>query len=153
MDENIQLIAERCVKSQDIPLSELPLLIPYVESFLDNDWLEANMTEYEAWAQQNSDPFLQHNFLHRPLGFNLLVAAIWAAKYWTREHIKDTTFNPRPGARRLFNIAGAIAILELYAEEWLDQDAREHLKQRFQSTENLWGIIHELNTFAPCSMK
>jgi len=148
LDKDIRVIAEKCSKSQEVNTSELPLLRPYVESFLDRDWLDTRLEEYKSWAKNNSDPVLQHNFLHRPIGFNMLVVAIWAAHYWEREHQSDASFQPKMGAIRLMNIASSLAVLELHAEQWLNSAAREYLKQRLQSIEDLWGIIHELNTFA-----
>ena len=148
MNIDMQSIAEKCSSSQALDSSELPLLLPYVESFLDKDWLDTKLAEYKAWAANNSNPFLQHSFLHRPIGFNMLVAAIWAMDYWKREHETDVSFKPRMGAIRLMNIACSLAILEFYAEGWLNTAARKYLEQRLQSTEDLWGLIHELNTFA-----
>jgi len=148
LDKNIQVIAEKCSKFQEVDTSELPLLRPYVENFLDRDWLDTRSEEYKAWAKNNSDPFLQYNFLHRPMGFNMLVSAIWAAHYWEREHKSDASFQPRMGAIRLMSIACSLAVLELHAERFLDSTARGYLKARLQSTTDLWGVIHELNTFA-----
>lgn len=148
MDKNILAIAEKCSSFQEVDTSQLPLLRPYVESFVDREWLDTKLTEYKTWALDNSEPFLQHNFLHRPIGFNMLVAAIWAANYWENEYKSDASFRRRMGAIRLMNIASSLAVLELHAEQYLDSTAREHLKQRLQSTEDLWGVIHELNTFA-----
>lgn len=148
MDRDILAIAEKCSSSQEVDTSQLPLLRPYVENFVDREWLDTKLAEYKAWALDNSEPFLQHNFLHRPIGFNMLVAAIWAANYWENEYKSDASFQRRMGAIRLMNIASSLAVLEMHAEKYLDSAAREHLKQRLQSTEYLWGIIHELNTFA-----
>jgi hypothetical protein len=148
LDKDIRVIAEKCSKFQEVDASELPRLRTYVENFIDRDWLATRLEEYKAWAKNNSDPVLQHNFLHRPIGFNMLVSAIWAAHYWEREHQSDASFQPRMGAIRLMNIACSLAVLELHAEQSLDFAAREYLKQRLQSNEDLWGIIHELNTFA-----
>ncbi|MFC1971177.1 hypothetical protein ACFLV0_04530 [Chloroflexota bacterium] len=148
MDKDILAIAEKCSRYQEVATSELPILRPYLESYLDRSWLNSRLTEYENWALKNSDPFLQHNFLHRPIGFNMLVAAIWAARYWENEHKSDTSFQPKMGAIRLINIACSLAVLELRAGQYLNLASRNHLKERLQSTEQLWGIIHELNTFA-----
>ena len=148
MDKDILTIAEKCSKFQEVDTSKLPLLRPYVESFLDRDWLDTRLAEYETWALGNSDPFLQHNFLHRPIGFNMLVAAIWAANYWENEYKSDASFQPKLGAIRLINIASSLAVLELQAEKCLDFASRKYLRQRLQSTKDLWGVIHELNTFA-----
>lgn len=148
MDKDIQIIAEKCSNSQVVDIAELSLLRPYAESYLDRNWLDCKLEEYKAWARVNSEPFLQHNFLHRPTGFNMLVAAIWAASYWENEHKNNASFQPRMGAIRMMNIACSLAVLELHAGQCLDFASREHLKQRLQSTDNLWGIIHELNTFA-----
>lgn len=145
MDIKIQSIAEKFIANQPISLKELPLLRSYLESFIDKDWLAVQLTEYQSWSKQNSDPFLQYNFLHRPTGFNMLAASFWAEKYWEQEFTND---DPKMSASRLLNIAISISILELYAEEWLDVSAREYLKQRLQSTDSLWGVIHELNTYS-----
>ena len=148
VDNDILKIAEKCSKHQELEVSELPTLRPYVESFLDRDWLNTKLTEYKTWAKNNSYPFLQHNFLHRPIGCNMLVSAIWATDYWENEYKNDVSFQPRMGANRLMDIACTLAVLELHAERYLDSAARKNLRQRLQSTEGLWGIIHELNTFA-----
>lgn len=148
MDKDIQIIAEKCSNSQVVETTELPLLRPYVESYLDRNWLDCQLEEYEAWARVNSEPFLQHNFLHRPTGFNMLVAAIWAASYWENEYKNDASFKRSLGAIRMMNIACSLAVLELHAKQCLDFAARKYLKQRLQSTQELWGVIHELNTFA-----
>jgi hypothetical protein len=148
MDEAIKIIAEKCFNSQQLDTAELPLLHPYIEGFLDGGWLDTRLKEYQAWALDNSDPFLQHNFLHRPIGFNMLVAAIWAVNYWENEYKNDASFMPRMGATRLINIACSLAVLEFHAGQWLNVSAREHLQQRLQTATELWGVIHELNTFA-----
>lgn len=148
MDKDIKTIAEKCSNSQELDTAQLPLLRPYVEGFLDRDWLDTKLKEYETWASDDSDPFLQHNFLHRPVGFNMLVAAIWAANYWEEEYKDDTSFMPRMGATRLINIGCGLAVLEYHAEQWLNAPVREYLRQRLQTTIDLWGVIHELNTFA-----
>jgi len=148
LDKDIQIIAEKCANSQAVDIAELSLLRPYVESFLDRNWLDCKLEEYKDWAKVNSEPFLQHNFLHRPIGFNMLIAALWAASYWENEHKEDASFQPKMGAIRMMNIACSLAVLELHAKQRLDSSAREYLKQRLQSIQELWGVIHELNTFA-----
>ena len=85
MDKDIRVIAEKCSNSQAVDASELLQLRPYIESFLDKDWLDSKLEEYKVWASDNSDPFLQHKFLHRPLDFNMLISAIWATRYWENE--------------------------------------------------------------------
>lgn len=148
MDRDIQNIAEKCSKSLELETSELHQLIPYAESFLDSDWLNTQLAKYRVWALGNSEPFLQYNFLHRPIGFNMLVSAIWAARYWESESIKDSSFQLKMGAKRLLNIASALAVLEYNAEQWLNTTSRSYLKKRLTLADHLWGVIHELNTFA-----
>ena len=148
MDKDIQTIAQKCSKSHELDTAELHRLIPYVESFLDRDWLNAQLAKYKVWALGNSEPFLQYNFLHRPIGFNMLVTAIWAARYWKNESINDSSFQLKMGARRLLNIASSLAVLEYNAEKWLNTTSRSYLKKRLTMASHLWGVIHELNTFA-----
>ena len=45
MDNDILAIAEKCSKFQEVYTSELPLLRPYIESFLDRDWLDTRLAE------------------------------------------------------------------------------------------------------------
>ena len=115
MDTDILAIANKCSKAPEVKVSELPLLRPYLESFLDRDWLDTKLAEYRAWAQNNSEPFLQHYFLHKPIGFNMLVAAIWATNHWENEFKNNASYQPRMGAHRLGNIACSLAVLELHA--------------------------------------
>lgn len=121
---------------------------PYVEGFLDPDWLREQLDEYERWGTDNSDPFLRRNLLHRPMGFNLLGAAIWAARSWEDIYQGDQSFRPPMGPKRLLTIACSLAVLELHAGSQLDTDAREYLQQRLQASDQLWGVVHECNTFA-----
>lgn len=123
-------------------------LRPYIESFLDSTWLEDKLNQYKNWAAKNSDPVLQRNFLHRPLGFNMLAASIWVARDWEAIHQGDRSFELPVGAGRLLNIACSLAVTEYHARQFLDQDARDHLRQRLQATDQVWGMIHELQTFA-----
>jgi len=128
MNEEIRSIAEQCSRpSYGIHDLMLLQLRPYIEDFLDTKWLNTKITEYERWASKNSDPFLQRSFLHRPLGFNILVASIWAARDWESIHNKESTFRPPMGAKRLANIACSLAVLELHAGHSLDLEARKHL--------------------------
>lgn len=131
-------------------VNELDLihLRPYVESFLDLDWLREQLDEYEHWGTDNSDPFLRRNLLHRPIGFNMLGAAIWAARSWEDIYQEDQSFRPPMGPKRLINIACSLAVLELHAGSQLDVDAREYLQQRLQASGQLWGVVHECETFA-----
>ena len=149
MDENIEAIAIAC-SGEDRGVNELHLirLRPYVESFLDPDWLSEELRCYEDWASESSDPTLQAGLLHRPIGMNMLPAAIWASRYWERMHEQDAKFRPPAGAKRLINIACSLAVLELNASGKLDAAAREYLRQRMQASDQVWGVIHECNTFA-----
>ena len=54
---------------------------------------------------------------------------------------------PPAGAKRLLTIAVDLAILEYTANGWMDDSAREHIQNRLQSAENVWGIIPECRTF------
>jgi len=123
-------------------------LRPYIEGFLDTNWLENELKEYKNWALKNSHPVLQRSLLHRPLGFNMLVASIWATRYWESIYKEDSSFGLPGGARWLVNIACSLAVLELHAGQFLDSKAREHLRQRLQAASQVWGVIHELRTFA-----
>jgi hypothetical protein len=123
-------------------------LQPYIEGFLDTRWLSIKLKEYENWASKNSDPSLQRRLLHRPSGFNMLVASIWAARNWKNIYKNEPSFKPPAGAKRLISIACSLAILELHAGQLFDQEVRQYLQQRLQDTQGLWSIIHELYTFA-----
>ena len=149
MNEQVRSIAEQCSKPE-ARVNELSLLElrPYVESFLDSNWLNNKLKEYEIWASENSDPVLQRNRLHRPFGFNMLVASIWAARSWENIYKEEPSFEPPSGAKRLISIACSLAVLELHAGQLLDQTTRRYLQQRLQNTQGLWSIIHELHTFA-----
>ena len=70
MNSTVRKIAEQCSQPK-ARVNELDLvhLRPYIEGFLDPDWLRAKFDEYESWTNDNSDPFLQRN-LHRPIGLN-----------------------------------------------------------------------------------
>lgn len=149
MNQAIRSIAEQCSRPKGRVHEEAMLhLRPYIESFLDSAWLENELNQYENWASKNSDPVLQRNFSHRPLGFNMLAASIWVARDWEAIHKGDPSFKLPIGARRLLNIAVSLAVMEYQAGQFLDQNARDHLRQRLQATDQMWGIIHELQTFA-----
>jgi hypothetical protein len=121
MDNKIQEIAEECSRPGG-SVDELSLvhLRPYLESYLDSDWLREKLQEYEIWASTNSDHTLQRNILHRPLGINVLVAMIWSARSWERLYRDDASFRPPGGAKKLINIAASLAVLELHAGLHLD---------------------------------
>lgn len=78
----------------------------------------------------------------------MLVALIWATRDWESICEEDPSFKLPGGARRLGNIACSLAVLELHAGQLRDLEAREHLRQRLQAADQLWGVIHELHTFA-----
>ncbi len=149
MNDIVEKIAAQC-STIGGKVNELDLvhLRPYLEGFLDPAWLRRNLDEYEAWAVDNSDPVLQSKLLHRPLGMNMLVAAIWAARYWEDEWVRNSAFRPPAGAKRLLNIASNLGVLQLNADSLLDPPAIEHIQQRMQAAGALWGIIHELNTYS-----
>ena len=149
MNNTIRKIAEQCSLPKP-RVNELDLvhLRPYVESFLDRHWLQNQLYEYERWGADNSDPFLQRTTLHRPIGFNMLAAAIWAARSWEAIYRGDQSFRPPMGPKRLGNIACSLAVPELHAGSQLDADSRKYLQQRLQAADQLWGVVHECNTFA-----
>ena len=148
MNESIRSIAEQCSQpNSSLRESSLLQLRPYIEGFFDANWLETNLKYYENWASKNSDPSLQRNLLHRPLGFNMLTASIWAARDWENICKEDPAFRPPMGAKRLASIASSLAVLELHAGELLDAETRTYLQQRLQAADEVWGLIHELHTF------
>jgi len=71
-----------------------------------------------------------------------------ATRDWESIYKEDPSFKLPGGARRLVNIACSLAVLELHTGQLLDSEAREHLRQRLQATDQVWGVIHELYTFA-----
>lgn len=149
MNDEIRSIAEQCSQpSPGIPHLALLQLRPYIESFFDPNWLDSKLRYYREWASKNSDPFLQRSLLHRPLGFNMLVASIWAARNWENIYKEDPNFRPSMGAKRLANIASSLAVLELHAGHLLDFEARRHMQERLQATDLVWGVINELHAFA-----
>ena len=146
MNNTIRRIAEQC--SDPKPrVNELDLvhLRPYVESFLDPHWFWNQLDDYQSWGADNSDPYLQRSLLHRPIGFNMLAAAIWAARSWEDIYRGEQSFRPPMGPKRLLNIACSLAVLELHAGSQLKSDAREYLQQRLQAADQLWGVVHECN--------
>jgi len=149
MNEEIRSIAEHCSRpGPGMHESVLLQLRPYIEDFLDPNWLNSKLKDYEEWASKNSDPFLQRSLLHRPLGFNMLAASIWAARDWEKICKEDPSFRPPMGAKRLASIASSLAVLELHAGQLLDLEARIHLRERLQAVDHVWGVINELHTFA-----
>ena len=149
MNAEIRAIAEQCSQPKSsVPDLALLQLRPYIEGFLDVNWLNIKLNDYENWASKNSDPFLQRSLLHRPPGFNMVAVSIWAARDWENKYKEEPSFRPPMGAKRLISIACSLAVLELHAGQLLDSEAREHLRQRLQAADGVWGVIHELNTFA-----
>ncbi len=149
MDEIIHKIAEECSQNSG-GIDELSLihLRPYLESFLDSDWLDASLNRYETWATKYSDPTLQRILLHRPIGMNVLAAMIWAARSWQNEYSLDPSFRPPNGAKSLIGISSSLAVLELHSASYLDFKALKHIQDRLQHTDLFWGMVHEINTFA-----
>src|SRR4030042_864892 len=149
MNEIIGSIGEQCSHLKSgVNEQALFQLRPYIEGFLDTKWLESELRKYQDWASRNSDPSLQRSLLHRPSGFNMLAASIWAARDWESIHKTDSSFRAPMGAKRLINIACSLAVLELHAGQLLGSEARENLRQRLQATDQVWGVIHELQAFA-----
>ena len=126
MNAEIRAIAEECAQPKSsVPESALLQLRPYIEGFLDANWLSIKLNDYENWASKDSDPFLQRSLLHRPPRFNMLAASIWAARNWESIYKEDPSFRLPGGAKRLINIACSLAVLELHADQLLDSKARE----------------------------
>ena len=99
MNQTIRSIAEQCSQPTAGVYQQAVLhLRPYIEGFLYTNWLEGELDKYEDWASKNSDPFLQRSLLHRPLGFNMLVASIWATRDWENIRKEDSSFG-LPGGR------------------------------------------------------
>jgi hypothetical protein len=149
MDKTVCEIAEECSRASG-GVDELSLLHlrPYLEGFLDSNWLDKKLKEYDSWASKNSDPTLQRNILHRPIGMNMLIAIIWAARSWEELYLDDTSFIPTGGAKSLIRIATSLAVLELRAGKHLNSEARKYIQRRLQATDQFWGMVHEMNTFA-----
>jgi hypothetical protein len=120
----------------------------YVENFLDAAWVRSEYVTYEAWARGNSHPVLQAKLLHRPLGMNPVVAMLWAAHWWEKEQRSDPSFEPPSGAKRLIPFAAALALTEAETAADFDEPARKHLQERLRAPENVWGAVHECQTFA-----
>lgn len=149
MDEIIHKIAEECSQgSGSVDEFSLLHLRPYIEGFLDPSWLDTNINKYKTWAKEYSAPTLQRVILHRPIGMNILVAMIWAARSWEEEYLLDHSFRPQNGAKSLIGISCSLAILELHSGNYLDSQALKYIQTRLQSTNNFWGMVHEVNTFA-----
>jgi hypothetical protein len=141
--------------SDNAPIDELDLrhLRPYIESFINPNWLEDRLHEYEKWAKKYSDPVLQRNLLHRPIGMNILIALIWAARSWEKEYKVDSSYSPKGAVKRLINIAISMAILELNASKYLDSSARRYIQQRLQAADQFLGLTHEIYTYAHFAKK
>ena len=137
MNKIIHKIAEECSRDSG-SIDELSLLHlrPYIEGFLDSNWLDINIDEYETWAKKYSDPSLQRKLLHRPIGMNILVAMIWAARSWQKEYSLDLSFQPTNGAKSLIGISCSLAVLELHSSHYLDSQALKYIQARMQSLEN-----------------
>jgi hypothetical protein len=149
MEEIVRKIAEKCSRA-DARVNDLDLvhLRPYIEGFLDSQWLESQLCDYNAWASKNSDDTLRRAILHRPLGTNVLIAMIWAARSWEREYRSNASLHPGAGAKRLLSIACSMAVLERHAGDLFDREAREYIRQRLQAERNLVGVVHEVNAAA-----
>jgi hypothetical protein len=79
---------------------------------------------------------------------NMLVAALWASRWWLGELEKTPAFRPPFGAKRLINLAVPIAITEPHSGGFMNDAARDHMRQRLQSARGLWGLVHECETLA-----
>ena len=148
MDTEVQKIAERCSKRvSQVKDTDLIHLLPYMEGFLNRTWLAYQISQYEAWGKTDSDPALQSGLLHRPLGFNMLVAGLWSARYWEEQQRRPPPFRLPMGAKWLLLLAADFAVLELHAGDRMDKPALEHVRQRLQASDNVWGLLHEVRTF------
>ena len=148
MDQTIRRVVSEglAAPTASLDLRHLPNLRVYFEGFLDQERLKTDLASYAIWASTNSAPVLQGGFLHRPLGTNMLVAAIWSCKNWETIRREHPNSPPPAGAKRLARIALDLATLESHSPSSFDEPAREFLQQRLQSPEEVWGVIHEVQT-------
>jgi hypothetical protein len=145
----VSAVAEQCsFQGAEVGVDSLAYLQPYIEGFMEAEWLAAELQELESWVARNADPILQMRLLSRPLKGNVLVAAILAGRNWQRLCASGGWFDAPMGPKRLLHMAISLAVLEHKAGTWLDAAARKHLQQRLRSADNVWGVIHECATFA-----
>src|SRR2546430_1649770 len=110
MDARVREIALACSGGQpSVDVRELPVLLAYVEQFLDREWLGVELDAFSSWVQDNSDPILQMRLLHRPLGANFLLAAIWSARQFLWICGRDGWFEPAFGPKYLATVAATLA--------------------------------------------
>src|SRR5712692_2985836 len=117
MDDIVRRIAESSIETSVLDLANPGICdspARYIESVLDKDWLERQLSDYQAWAEDNSHPFLQTKLLHKALDTNHLVAAIWATRFW-EDDPKDWLGVFPTAVLRLARVAVDMAITEIHA--------------------------------------
>ena len=132
-------------------------LRPYLESFVDSQWLAQQLAQYEKWLHENSAFAFATHYTDRPLGSNPLVALLWATRSW-EEYAKARSPEPvsiPPAVVRLWSVAGSLRTVELLAGGLMDKEARHYLRSCLQSpsVEDVWGTIHQCEAFITFARK
>lgn len=149
MDPAVEMLARAASPSSaPVGLREPAVLREYLEDLLDPTWLTPRLDEFGKWVERESDLELQMRTLDRKLGSNVLIAGIWAAQRWESEWRDRPTIRLAAGVNRLLNMALAISVTEFNAGALFDAKARRHLQQQLRSSEHVWGMIHECETYA-----
>ena len=88
----VRQIVERVVRPEGglIP-TDVPHLRSYLESLFGIDELIIAMDEFQNWYDSESAPVFLLSMLHRPPEVSVLVAGIFAARYWEREYLEDSS--------------------------------------------------------------
>jgi hypothetical protein len=85
MDEVVAELAERAITG-GLPDIHEPSIVGalrrYVEQLVGDDWTSAEFAKQQAWAVENSDPYLQITLGHKPIHGNHLVALLCASRLW-----------------------------------------------------------------------
>jgi hypothetical protein len=85
MDEVVAELAERAITG-GLPDIHEPSVVGalrrYVEQLVGDDWTSTELAKQQAWAVENSDPYLQITLGHKPVNGNHLVALLCAGRLW-----------------------------------------------------------------------
>lgn len=154
MDESVAELARQAIS---VGVSDIhdPAVVRtlrlYVEELVGEDWVAAVFAKQQAWAAQNSDPYLQITLGHKPVDGNHLVALLCAARLWETD--PEGWLGGVPTAvKRMTNAAINLAITELHADrvfaEQPSKHARDSLRKRLRERDDVWAVFHECSDFA-----
>jgi hypothetical protein len=154
MDQVVAELAEQAI-TDGLPEILDPGLVHalrrYLEQLVGDDWASLELTRQQAWAAQNSDPYLQVTLGHKPVNGNHLVALLCAARLWEAD--PDGWLGRVPTAvKRMANAAINLAITELRADrvftEQPSRHARDSLRKRLRERDDVWAVFHECSDLA-----